>query len=58
MRVDNDRILAEKCQNDIDLILGGHDHSSMHEKIGKVTLIKSGSDFEEFSDIEIDVISN
>ena len=35
------------------MILGGHDHSSLMEQYGRVTLIKSGSDFEEFSDVII-----
>ena len=55
MRVPNDRILAAKCQGEIDLILGGHDHSTVNERIGTVTLVKSGCDFEEFSDISINV---
>ena len=55
MRLPNDIILAKASQNDINLILGGHDHISTIEKIGKVTIIKSGSDFQEFSDIEIDL---
>lgn len=55
MRLPNDRILAENCQGEIDLILGGHDHSSVCEKIGNVTIVKSGTDFEEFSDIQVDV---
>jgi hypothetical protein len=38
--------------------LGGHDHSSVCEKIGRVTLIKSGSDFEEFSDITVNQETN
>jgi len=39
------------------LILGGHDHLSTFEEIGNVTLIKSGSDFEEFSDLSVDVLT-
>ena len=58
MRLPNDRILAETCQSEVDLILGGHDHASVCEKIGRVTLVKSGSDFEEFSDITIDPETN
>ena len=57
MRVPNDRILAQQCQGDIDLILGGHDHSQVCETIGLVTLVKSGSDFEEFSSLSYDVDS-
>jgi predicted phosphodiesterase len=55
MRLPNDRILAEKCQGEVDLILGGHDHSSVFEKIGSVSIVKSGTDFEEFSDIKVDL---
>ena len=55
MRLPNDRVLAEKCQGEIDLILGGHDHSSVFEQIGSVSLVKSGTDFEEFSDIKVDL---
>ena len=55
MRLPNDRILAEKCQDEVNLILGGHDHSSVMEQIGKVTIVKSGTDFEEFSDLTINL---
>lgn len=55
MRLPNDRILAEKCQGEIDLILGGHDHSSVFETIGKVSIVISGTDFEEFSEIRVDL---
>jgi len=58
MRLPNDRVLAQACQDEVDLILGGHDHSSVFEKVGKVTIIKSGTDFEEFSDIKINLQSN
>jgi 5'-nucleotidase len=53
MRLPNDRILAQNCPQ-IDLILGGHDHSSVCEVVNSVTIVKSGSDFEEFSDIKVD----
>jgi hypothetical protein len=55
MRLPNDRILAEKCQGEVDLILGGHDHASVFEKIGLVCIVKSGSDFEEFSEVKVDL---
>ena len=54
MRVNEDRILAAEVQG-IDLILGGHDHSyvtEVNENTG-VFLIKSGTDFEEFSDFSL-----
>ena len=54
MRMLNDQILAEQCYGDIDLILGGHDHDPCCKKQERrVTIIKSGNDFEEFSDITI-----
>jgi 5'-nucleotidase len=56
MRTPNDIILAKECQ-EIDLILGGHDHTSVDERVNKVAFIKSGTDFEEFSDIQIDLAS-
>ena len=55
MRLPNDRLLAEKV-NDIDLILGGHDHfdkAELNQKTG-VVLVKSGTDFEQFSDIKVE----
>lgn len=58
LRMPNDRILAEKCQDDINLILGGHDHDPFEERIGKITIIKSGTNFEEFSDLTIDLTTN
>ena len=54
MRIPNDKILAESVK-DIDLILGGHDHCTITEcdtKTG-VFVIKSGTDFEEFSDLQL-----
>ena len=52
MRLPNDEILAEEVP-EIDLILGGHDHmtiSEMNKNTGVFT-VKSGTDFEEFSDM-------
>jgi 5'-nucleotidase len=37
LRVPNDRTLEQNCQDEIDLILGGHDHSSLCQRIDKVT---------------------
>ena len=54
MRVPNDRKLASMVPN-VDFILGGHDHSyvaEIDENTG-VFVIKSGTDFEEFSNIKI-----
>ena len=55
MRVPNDRILAENVPN-IDFCLGGHDHmyvAELCERTG-VVIVKSGTDFEEFSDVKIE----
>ena len=55
MRVNNDRILAENV-TDIDFVLGGHDHiyvAEVNEKSG-VFLVKSGTDFEDFSDVKVE----
>ncbi|CAH1640819.1 unnamed protein product [Spodoptera littoralis] len=49
MRTPNDIKLAEGC-NDIDLILGGHDH--VYE-INNKYVVKSGTDFRQFSKISI-----
>ena len=54
MRVPNDRILASKVP-EIDFVLGGHDHSYVRE-VDETTcafVIKSGTDFEEFSDFDV-----
>jgi 5'-nucleotidase len=48
----NDVSLAKKFP-DIDLILGGHDHLVLHEKINNSILVKSGTNFKNFSMIEI-----
>ena len=54
MRVPNDRILAEQVA-EIDFVLGGHDHGYVRE-VGQsngVFVVKSGTDFEDFSDINL-----
>jgi 5'-nucleotidase len=48
----NDVTLAHKFP-DIDLILGGHDHLVCHEKINNTILVKSGTNFKNFSLVEI-----
>lgn len=48
----NDIKLAKEV-NGIDLILGGHDHLIVHEKINESVLVKSGTDFKHFSVIKI-----
>jgi len=52
MRMPNDVILAEKVP-DIDLILGGHDHVFDVKKINGINVIKSGTDFRQFSKITL-----
>jgi len=54
MTLPNDQLLAASVPS-IDIILGGHDHmyvSEVNKETG-VFIIKSGTDFEEFSDINI-----
>lgn len=53
MRTPNDILLAENC-NEIDLILGGHDHVYEHMKINNKYIIKSGTDFRQMSKITLD----
>ena len=52
MRVPNDTRLAEEVP-EIHLILGGHDHHYELTRVGQVTMLKSGSDFREFSQITV-----
>lgn len=46
----NDKKLAAAVQG-IDLNLGGHDHTILHELMGNSLVMKSGSDFKYFSKI-------
>ncbi|XP_028037737.1 protein 5NUC isoform X2 [Bombyx mandarina] len=52
MRTPNDIKLAEGCP-DIDLILGGHDHVYEVLEINNTYIVKSGTDFRQFSKISI-----
>lgn len=52
MRTPNDVKLAENC-NEIDLILGGHDHVYEVKYINNKYIIKSGTDFRQFSKITV-----
>ena len=54
MRCPEDWILAQRVP-EIDFILGGHDHSYLTEVCQStgVFIIKSGTDFEEFSDFKV-----
>jgi len=48
----NDIKLAKEVKG-IDLILGGHDHLIVHEKINETVLVKSGTDFRHFSVLKL-----
>ncbi|KFG31536.1 5'-nucleotidase, C-terminal domain-containing protein [Toxoplasma gondii p89] len=52
MRWNNDEKLAREVDG-IDLILGGHDHSYVTKLVNGTAVIKSGSDFREFSAITL-----
>ncbi|CAI8034918.1 Probable 5'-nucleotidase, partial [Geodia barretti] len=52
MRWHNDRRLAREVP-EIDLILGGHDHDYQREMVNNTLVIKSGSDFRDFSQITV-----
>lgn len=52
MRTHNDIKLANEIDN-IDLILGGHDHVHHLEQVNGTFIIKSGCDFREFSSITL-----
>jgi len=52
MREPNDIRLAREVDG-IDLILGGHDHHYTHSVESDVTILKSGSEFREFSTIDV-----
>lgn len=48
----NDERLADKVP-ELDMILGGHDHSTACLNINDTIICKSGSDFRELSNIDI-----
>lgn len=52
MRTPNDIKLAENC-DEIDLILGGHDHVYEVIQVNNKYIIKSGTDFRQFSKIVV-----
>lgn len=52
MRTPNDLNLAQNCHK-LDLILGGHDHVYEIIKINHLNVIKSGTDFRQFSKITV-----
>eukprot|EP00666_Eupelagonemidae_sp_cell4sb_P009080 gene9080-17028_t len=54
MRTPNDRRLAMECGPGVlDLVLGGHDHDAENLIVGGVRVLKSGSDFHEFSEVTV-----
>ena len=53
MRTPNDIRLAENV-TDVDLILGGHDHVYEVLKVNNRYILKSGTDFRQFSKITLD----
>lgn len=52
MRTPNDLNLAQHCPK-LNLILGGHDHVYEIFKINNLPVIKSGTDFRQFSKISV-----
>lgn len=52
MRTPNDLNLAQNCTK-LDLILGGHDHVYEIVKINHLNVVKSGTDFRQFSKISM-----
>ncbi|CDW87517.1 ser thr protein phosphatase family [Stylonychia lemnae] len=52
LRIPNERILAQTVP-ELDLLLGGHDHLYHIEMVADVFFLKSGTDFEDFSDLVI-----
>lgn len=55
MRNHNDERLAQEF-DDIDLILGGHDHVRVKEYVNGTYFIKSGCEFREFSKITLTLL--
>ncbi|QQP55206.1 AGAP007730PAlike, partial [Caligus rogercresseyi] len=53
MRTPNDIRLAESVTG-IDLILGGHDHVYENKKVNGINILKSGTEFRNFSLITVD----
>lgn len=54
----NDRILLEDNENAIDFVFGGHEHIFLVERKNNRVLLKSGSDFKQFSAIRFELFRN
>lgn len=54
MRFKNDIELAKHAP-EVDLFLGGHDHDYHLHKVNDKIILKSGTDFREFSTVDLDV---
>ena len=52
MRTPNDKRLAETVPK-LDLILGGHDHHYAVTTVSGTPVVKSGTDFRDFSEITV-----
>ena len=52
MRMPNDKRLAETVST-LDLILGGHDHHYAVTTVNGTPVVKSGTDFRDFSEITV-----
>ncbi|CAG2174657.1 unnamed protein product, partial [Oppiella nova] len=57
MRWPNDCLLAQNV-SEIDLILGGHDHDYQCRRVNNILCVKSGTDFRQFSKIDIEFIGS
>ena len=52
MRIPNERKLAQEVPR-IDMMLGGHDHLYNCELANDIFFLKSGTDFEDFTDFKV-----
>lgn len=52
MRGPNDKRLAQEVRG-LDLVLGGHDHEAYRARVAGVPVIKSGTDFREFTRVDV-----
>jgi 5'-nucleotidase len=57
MSTESDEALLADDTNNIDLILGGHDHMYIVKRLKNKVLIKSGSNFDFFTKIDIKIFS-